>query len=89
MKMAWWLIKVRVGIDPDLTQHDLRHTWASWHYALYRDPLKLKLEGGWASLDQVERYVHLMPAGHEAAIEAFWRGDRTAEQWRGEHATTG
>jgi integrase len=81
MKHAWRLTKARAirmgaGIDPDLTQHDLRHTWASWHYALYRDPLKLKLEGGWASLDQVERYVHLMPAGHEAAIEAFWGGDR-------------
>ena len=76
MKTAWRLTKARAGIDPELTQHDLRHTWASWHYALYRDPLKLKLEGGWASLDQVERYVHLMPAGHEAAIEAFWHGDR-------------
>lgn len=76
MKTAWRLTKARAGIDQNLTQHDLRHTWASWHYAVYRDPLKLKLEGGWASLDQVERYVHLMPAGHTAAIEAFWRGDR-------------
>jgi len=75
MKTAWRLTKARANIDPDLTQHDLRHTWASWHYALYRDPLRLKLEGGWVSLDQVERYVHLMPQEHEAAIEAFWRGD--------------
>ena len=78
MKHAWRLAKERAGIDPVLTQHDLRHTWASWHYALYRDPLRLKLEGGWASLDQVERYVHLMPQGHEEAIRAFWHGIGTA-----------
>ena len=74
MKTAWRATKARAGIDPELHQHDLRHTWASWHYALYRDPLKLKLEGGWGSLDQVERYVHLLPEGHEEAIRAFWHG---------------
>jgi len=78
MKTAWRLTKARAGIDPELTQHDLRHTWASWHYAIYKDPLKLKLEGGWASLDQVERYAHLMPQGHEEAIRAFWHGIDTA-----------
>jgi integrase len=31
---------------PELTPHDLRHTWASWHYALNRDLLLLKVEGG-------------------------------------------
>ena len=74
MKTAWRLTKARAGINPELTQHDLRHTWASWHYAIHRDPLMLKLEGGWASLDQVERYVHLLPEGHEDAIRAFWSG---------------
>lgn len=77
-KTAWRTAKRRAGIDPALTLHDLRHTWASWHYAVHRDPVKLKLEGGWSSLDQVERYVHLMPAGHEAAIRQFWHGIDTA-----------
>jgi integrase len=54
------------------TPHDLRHSWASWHYALYRDPLALKAEGGWSSLALVERYAHLLPSGQEAAIREFW-----------------
>ena len=55
-----------------LTPHDLRHSWASWHYALHRDPLALKAEGGWSSVALVERYAHLLPAGHETAIRTFW-----------------
>lgn len=48
--------------------HVLRHTWASWHYALHRDLIKLREDGRWASVSQVETYAHMMPAGHEAAI---------------------
>lgn len=78
VKTAWQATKRRAGIDATLTLHDLRHTWASWHYATHRDPLKLKVEGGWSSLDQVERYAHLLPAGHERDIEAFWHGTDTS-----------
>ena len=78
-KTAWRAAKARAGMalgpsGPALTMHDLRHTWASWHYAIHRDPLLLKIEGGWSSLDQVERYAHLLPVGHEDAIRAFWHG---------------
>jgi integrase len=52
--------------------HDLRHTWASWQYALERDLLALKQRGGWSSVGQVEIYAHLMPAGHEDAIRRVW-----------------
>ena len=38
------------GLDPELTPHDLRHLWASWHYALHRDLLALKMEGAWSSV---------------------------------------
>ncbi len=38
----------RAKLAPELTPHDLRHTWASWHYALNRDLLLLKVEGGWS-----------------------------------------
>jgi integrase len=55
-----------------ITPHDLRHSWASWHYALHRDLLALKIEGGWSSVALVERYAHLMPTGLEAEIRAFW-----------------
>jgi integrase len=71
-------IEAGADIPAELTPHDLRHTWASWHYALYRDPMRLKLEGGWSSLDQIERYVHLLPAGQEDAIAAFWHGIDTS-----------
>ena len=61
----------RAGLNPDLTPHSCRHTWASWHYALHKDPLRLRYDGGWSTLDLVERYAHLLPAGHEAAIQKF------------------
>lgn len=57
---------------PELTPHDLRHTWASWDYALNRDLLGLKERGGWSSVTLVERYAHLMPAGQEPAIRRIW-----------------
>lgn len=72
IKTAWRGAIRRSGLDPELTPHDLRHTWASWRYALHRDPLALKAEGGWSSVALVERYAHLLPAGHEAEIRAFW-----------------
>lgn len=37
----------RAGLDPGLRVHDLRHSWASWHYALNHDVLQLKGDGGW------------------------------------------
>src|SRR6185312_2846580 len=45
IRTGWAAALRRAGLDPTLTPHDLRHTWASWHYALYRDLLRLKLDG--------------------------------------------
>lgn len=59
---------VLAGFGP----HDLRHSFASWHYALHRDLLALRSAGGWSSITLVERYAHLLPAGHEAAIRRVW-----------------
>jgi integrase len=73
IKTAWAGALRRAGLGDEYNPHDLRHTWASWHYALYRDPMRLKIEGGWSSLALVERYVHLLPAGHEPAIRNFWQ----------------
>ena len=39
IKSAWKGAIRRAGLDPELTPHDLRHTWASWHYAMHRDLL--------------------------------------------------
>lgn len=60
-KTAWKGALRRAGLNPDLTPHVMRHTWASWHYALHRDLLKLKVDGAWSSVDLVERYAHLLP----------------------------
>jgi integrase len=79
IKTAWRGARSRAAIDPLVAPHDLRHTWASWHYAVHRDLLSLKLEGGWSSVALVERYAHLMPAGHETEIKAFWHGRDTSE----------
>lgn len=60
----------RAGID-NLSPHGLRHTWASWHYCVHKDLLLLKQEGGWATLSQVERYAHMMPAAYRDDIIAW------------------
>lgn len=72
IKTAWKATLRRAGLDPALTPHDLRHTWASWQYALDRDLLALKVAGGWSSVELVERYAHLLPAGQETAIRRFF-----------------
>jgi len=71
-----------VADDRKLKVHDLRHTWATWHYAVYKDLLKLKAEGGWRTLNMVERYAHLMPAGYQAEILSFMAG-HTVDTARG------
>jgi len=83
IKRAWKGAIRRASLAPELTPHDLRHTWASWHYALNRDLLALKQDGGWSSVALVERYAHLLPAGQEAAIQQFlgWhQADTAADQ---------
>jgi integrase len=71
IKTAWKGAIRRAGINAEFTPHTCRHTWASWHYALHRDLLRLKEEGGWSSVTLVERYAHLLPAGHEDAIRGL------------------
>lgn len=41
-----------------LSCHTLRHTGATWRYALTRDITELMKVGGWKSPDMVFRYVH-------------------------------
>lgn len=60
---------------PSLTPHDLRHTWATWFYAISKDLLLLKSEGGWRTLSMVERYAHLMPSELVPQISNVWGGD--------------
>ena len=92
IKKSWQATLRRAGLS-GFTPHDLRHTWATWHYAIHRDPFRLRDEGGWSSVELVERYAHLMPGDHLAEIAAFWRlpaagqrqcvtgRDRVEQQW--------
>ena len=71
VKTGWKGALRRTGPEPELTPHDLRHTWATWHYALNKDFLALKTAGGWSSVTTVERYAHLAPGGQREAIQIF------------------
>lgn len=43
---------------PRLHLHTLRHTWATWAYAVSRDITWVKEQGGWATVELVHRYMH-------------------------------
>lgn len=81
LRRLWRAAARAAGLPPEITPHVLRHTWASWHYALHRDLLRLARDGGWATTAQVERYTHLMPEGLQGAIRAVWgmRADRSGK----------
>jgi integrase len=64
----------RAGID-NFTPHDLRHTWATWHYRANRDLLALQQLGGWKSLDMVQKYAHVDAETHRVTA------DRLGESW--------
>ncbi len=55
---------------PEHTPHDTRHTWASWHCEVHRDPLRLRDDGGWGTARMVERYAHRRPGLRAEAVRA-------------------
>jgi integrase len=57
-----------------ITLHVLRHTSASWHYAVCLDVIRVQVRGDWRNIKSVMRYVHLLPEGLAPSVEAFWRG---------------
>jgi integrase len=61
----------RAGLDPSIRVHDLRHTYASWHWCISRDAIMLRNDGGWSSITMVERYAKLMPVGLEDEVRRF------------------
>ena len=54
--------------------HALRHTWATWFFALSRNLLLLKDEGGWRTDAMVTRYTKLMHSAYEPEIANVWGG---------------
>lgn len=61
------------GLDPKVyTPHTARHSWATWFYAVTKDQVALKANGGWRS-NQWQRYTHLASSGlAEEAISLGW-----------------
>jgi integrase len=86
IKRGWSTAIRRAGLPAELTPHDLRHSWASWHYARHRDLLLLKQAGAWSSVALVERYAHLLPAGQAEAIAEFWSSPAMLPAAMGESA---
>ncbi|PHR93202.1 MAG: hypothetical protein COA69_04435 [Robiginitomaculum sp.] len=66
---------------PHTNIHTLRHTWASWHYATYKDPMKLMMDGGWKSLDLVMVYTHMGTSDLKRQVSAKkWHKYRKAKR---------
>lgn len=79
IKKAWATARTAAGLYwKAISPHSLRHTWASWHYAMHRDLLLLRFEGDWSSVKLVERYAHLAPATMADEMRA-WRNPDTRQ----------
>lgn len=66
---------IKTAFVSEITPHDLRHTWATWHYCLHRDILRLKDDGGWATLSIVTRYAKKMPDEYKKDVENWLNRD--------------
>ncbi len=71
-------IAADIGLGRQVFLHMIRHSWASWHYAVHKDLKKLRDEGAWESLEMADRYSHLAPGGMVPEILAFWERRREA-----------
>lgn len=65
------------GLGEDVTPHVLRHTWATWFYAVNRNLPALMENGGWVSVSMAIRYTKLAPADLPAQLEKHgWNFNR-------------
>ena len=72
LNKAFQKIAVDAGIERHVFLHMIRHSWASWHYAVNKDLKRLMADGAWESLDMADSYSHLAPPGMVPEILAFW-----------------
>lgn len=72
LNRAFQKIAATAGFDRRVFLHMIRHSWASWHYAVHKNLKKLREDGGWESLEMADRYSHLAPDGMVPEILAFW-----------------
>ena len=74
IKRAWATALKGAGIERKLTPHHTRHSWATHHYCVHKDLVRLREDGGWKTTSQCERYTKLAPDGMRGEIEDFWAG---------------
>lgn len=65
--------KARKGarLGDDVTPHSLRHTFATWHYAMNKDLVSLMARGGWKDPKMAMRYTKLAPADLRERLQQF------------------
>lgn len=74
----------RAGL-PEIGPHALRHSFATWHYSVHKDTLKLMREGGWSDAKLVDRYVHAATDDIAlAAIKGGWAIPGQSHKWYNE-----
>lgn len=79
IKSAWRTALAKAGLV-GFGPHDLRHSFATWHYAVNRDLIALQQAGGWSDIKLVTRYAHLMRDGEARAIRRVWGVERNVER---------
>lgn len=72
IKRAFSTAVKNAKVGRHITPHICRHTWATWHDCVNRDPYRLRDDGGWHSAVMVERYAKLAPPSMRDEILAFW-----------------
>lgn len=76
---AWKAALRRAGLSgKSLTPHSCRHTYATWHHSVHKDLVKLKVDGGWSSIELVERYAHAIDDGYQDKMLKFLEIDPKA-----------
>ena len=73
LNRAFQAAAAKAGINRRVFLHMMRHSWASWHYAVHKSLKKLREDGAWESLEMADRYTHLAPDGMVPEILAFWK----------------
>ena len=61
IKGAFDKARQAAGLGDDVTPHTLRHTFATWHYAVNHDLILLMERGGWKRTDMAIGYTKLAP----------------------------
>ena len=72
-EMSRGLAAVTGWLPDHYTLHVLRHSFASYEYAVRPDPEWVRVRGDWKSLSSAMRYVHLLGEDSAMAVRAFWR----------------